>query len=463
MFPDAAGLLGTYSATGPLDTRGAFFQSLGSNGRSCGTCHDPGQAMSLSPPDIRRRYASTRGQDPLFASVDGANCPDVQRSDRNGHSLLLGFGLIRIALAVPPNPQFSISVVHDPYGCALATDPATGEVTVSVYRRPLPAANLNFLSAVMWDGRETIAPLSSGSTFAAGLDTDLGHQALDAITGHAQAKTLPGAAELEQIVHFELGLFSAQAVDRAAGSLSARGALGGPVTLGAQEYYPGINDSLGGDPSGGAFDGAAMQVFASWSNAGINRRDRNEDGNAWARRDIAAGELIFNTAQLTITGVRGLNDNSALGRPASIKGTCTTCHDTPDVGNHSLPLPLDIGVAHPTLANFEPDHGLADALQRLQSPDLPIFRIDGCPDPFHPGASMPQYTSDPGRALITGQCADLNRLKGPILRGLSGRPPYFHNGAAANLEVLVDFYNERFDMHLTRAQKGQLVAFLSSL
>src|SRR5581483_182227 len=129
------------------------------------------------PPDVRRRYEASRGQDPLFAPVDGANCSSVKRTDRAGHSLILQHGLIRVAITRPPSPEFSITTVHDPYGCALATDPLQGTTTVSVYRRPLPATNLSFLSAVMWDGRETPATLSSGDTFSANLNTDLAAQA----------------------------------------------------------------------------------------------------------------------------------------------------------------------------------------------------------------------------------------------------------------------------------------------
>ncbi len=76
---------------------------------------------------------------------------------------------------------------------------------------------------------------------------------------------------------------------------------------------------------------------------------------------------------------------------------------------------------------------------------------------------MNYYTSDPGKALITGLCSDVNRGKGPILRGLAARAPYFHNGAAANLDELVNFYNQRFQMNLTDKQKKQLIAFLNSL
>ena len=73
------------------------------------------------------------------------------------------------------------------------------------------------------------------------------------------------------------------------------------------------------------------------------------------------------------------------------------------------------------------------------------------------------WTSDPGKALVTGQCSDLNRVKGPILRGLAARAPYFHNGAARTLDELVSFYNERFQMQLTAQQKSELVAFLNTL
>ena len=133
------------------------------------------------------------------------------------------------------------------------------------------------------------------------------------------------------------------------------------------------------------------------------------------------------------------------------------------MGNHSLPLPLDIGIGHPALPNFESDPNIAAALAQVDAADLPIFRLDGCPDPFHPGQVNPMYTTDPGKALISGLCADVNRLKGPILRGLAARAPYFHNGAAANLTQLVEFYDKRFQMNLSHPQQMQLVAFLNSL
>lgn len=71
--------------------------------------------------------------------------------------------------------------------------------------------------------------------------------------------------------------------------------------------------------------------------------------------------------------------------------------------------------------------------------------------------------TDPGRALITGQCADIGKLKGPILRGLAARAPYFHNGSAATLIDVANFYDQRFDIGFTDQQKDDLAAFLGAL
>jgi cytochrome c peroxidase len=452
---DSTGVIEVVNINGPTRTDGPFFQKLGTNGRSCASCHVASQAMGLSAAGARMRFALSGGTDPLFAPVDGANCPSFRGNDPARHSLLLESGLIRIGITLPANAQFTLTAVHDPYGCAIIPDPNGGPPTVSVYRRPLPTTNLGFLSTVMFDGRETVAPLNNGATFLNNLVADLTHQAINATLIHAQAAQAPSANQLSGIVNFELGLFAAQTLDFGAGLLSDDGAQGGPFYLANQNYYPGINDSLGADPSGRPFDPSSMTLFASWTNSA--------DYNASSRQAIAAGEALFNSAPVQITNVRGLNDNAALGNPVSFVGHCTTCHDAPNVGDHSLPLPLDIGTAHAALPGLESDPAIAAAVAQLRMPNLPVYLVSGCPSPFAPGEPESFYTSDPGKALITGQCSDFNRIKGPILRGLAARAPYFHNGAAANLNELVNFYDQRFSMNLTEEQKSDLVAFLNSL
>jgi hypothetical protein len=44
-----------------------------------------------------------------------------------------------------------------------------------------------------------------------------------------------------------------------------------------------------------------------------------------------------------------------------------------------------------------------------------------------------------------------------------GRAPYFHSGAAANLNRLVSFCKQGFQMNLTAAQQADLVPFLNTL
>ena len=71
--------------------------------------------------------------------------------------------------------------------------------------------------------------------------------------------------------------------------------------------------------------------------------------------------------------------------------------------------------------------------------------------------------TDLGRAMISGRCADVGKVKGPILRGLAARAPYFHNGSAASLNDVVNFYDQRFNIHLTDQEKADLVNFLRTL
>jgi cytochrome c peroxidase len=81
------------------------------------------------------------------------------------------------------------------------------------------------------------------------------------------------------------------------------------------------------------------------------------------------------------------------------------------------------------------------------------------------GLGLPNrlLVTDIGRAMVSGKCADIGKFKGPILRGLAGRAPYFHNGSAATLMEALDFYDTRFGLHLSQRDKDDLVAFLKTL
>jgi cytochrome c peroxidase len=432
---DPAGVIATLNVNGPTPTAGnPFFQNLGTNDRTCFTCHQPQTGWTVSAQSVQARFASSFGTDPIFRLVDGATCPSDDVSSlaakRQAYRLLLSRGLIRIGLPIPAGPEFEIITVDDPYGCN--TDPATGLTssttgTVSAYRRPLPATNLGFLSTIMWDGRES----------------SLSDQARDATLGHAQADAAPSDEERQQIVDFETGLFTTQLFDNNAGFLNAAGANGGPAALQEQlgDFFIGVNDPFGQNPTPAPFTSEIFDLYDAWSGL------KGKDDVSGSRAAVARGESLFNNTQIEIRGVAGIND---VLLQESVAGFCGTCHDTPNVGNHSVKAPLDIGIA---------DAG-ALSPPALDISGLPVFTLRCVAGPF---AGRSYVVTDPGRALISGKCADIGKLKGPILRGLAARAPYFHNGSAATLMDVVNFYDERFHLNFSEQDKSDLVAFLSSL
>jgi len=427
-FEDPQGEFATFNAGGDFDLSNPFFQPLGTNGRACVTCHQPRDAWSLTPHHIQERFFLSGGRDPLFRPVDGAGCPSADTSTFMkrilAYRLLLTKGVLRIEMPLPDNAEFSVANVDNPYGCS---DPQH----LSVYRRPLPSTNVVFLSTVMWDGRETFRNKN--------IIEDLEDQAVQATLGHAQADHAPSEEQVQQIVDFETQLFTAQIRDRRAGELDRNGVQGGPVHLSQTDFYLGINDPLGQNPNGKAFSPEVFRLFSQWFES---KQHGNPRGHA-AREAIARGEQLFDTMPINITGVRGLNDvplQDGQIHPV-IQGFCGTCHDSPNIGHHSVSAPLDIG--------------LTDATQRTH--DLPLITL------VNKQTGETIRTSDPGRALVTGHWDDIGKFKGPILRALAARAPYFHNGSAATLRDVLNFYDTRFELHLTDEQKNDLVAFLNSL
>src|SRR5260370_38306835 len=108
----------------------------------------------------------------------------------------------------------------------------------------------------------------------------------------------------------------------------------------------------------------------------------------------------------------------------SFAGFWGPCHDPTNVGNHSVKAPLNIGIA---------DAG-ANSPPALDISGLPVFTLQ-CNQGPHAGQTF--VVTDPGRALISGKCADIGKVKGPILRGLASPAPHFHTRSAATLPAPV--------------------------
>jgi cytochrome c peroxidase len=230
--------------------------------------------------------------------------------------------------------------------------------------------------------------------------------------------------------------------------------------LSRQLFIFGENDPLGCDPTGATcdplkalFNPIVFTEYDAW--AKLPDRGRNA-----ARAAVARGQDLFNTLPIPIAGVAGINDDFSSVFKQSfdtpILGTCTTCHDTPHAGDHSVPAPLNIGIADPPVPVAAGGDGVHNRFG-LPVGDMPTYRLR------NKTTGDIKDVTDPGRALITGKWKDVGRFKGPILRGLAGRAPYFHNGSAATLFDAVNFYDLRFGLSLTNQQKADLVAFLRAL
>src|ERR1044071_319093 len=399
---NGSGVFTTVSSHGFIDLNNEFFQDLGTNGRRCGSCHVPTSGWTITPRNIQTVFDATDGGvfddgfglSAVFRTVDGSNSPNADVSTlakrRQAYSMLLKRGVIRIGLAIPPSAEFELIAVDDPYLFASANQ-------LSLFRRPLPTTDLKFLSTVMFDGRETVPGQA--------INLDLATQSSDATVTHAQGQPLT-QAQRDSIVQFETALATTQIIDRKAGNLHAAGAKGGPDEIFKQEFHIGINDNFGAPVPGKPFSPIIFTIYDRWLNIG-DRRDHDGHGHGHDcddddhghgrghdcddaddhgginadRRAIARGQALFNTKKINISGVSGINDEAAFGKPANLVGTCTTCHDAPHAGDHSVVAPLNIG--------------LADASRR--TPDMPLYTLRN--KTTHETIQV----TDPGRALIDGK------------------------------------------------------------
>ena len=352
---DPSGAVATMQPNGPtLTAKNAFSQISGLTGAPASPVISRKTGGPSARDHVHDRFHADANE-ALFGLVDGATCPsdDVStpHAKRKAYSLLLDKGLIRIGLPMPATAQFQILNVSDPYGCN--TNPVTGLTsstarTVTVYRRPLPATNLGFLEHdhVGWARARPVQP--SGRCDA------------DPCPSRRQPQARPrnGRSWPSKVARGPIPLRCAKIFPQVPGSsphrsstikpstwpLTARMAAGNSFSTLAN-FFIGINDPLGSNPTGAPFTPDVFGLYDAWSSLG------GDSPKAAAREAIARGEQVFNTTKINITGVAGLND--VLKQP-SIAGFCGTCHDTPFAGDHSVKAPLNIGIANASATALPP-------------------------------------------------------------------------------------------------------------
>ncbi len=451
---DSSGQLSSTSTNGfSAGTTNGFFANLGTNGRTCNTCHVQDEAWTFTPSHAQQLAAN----DPLFTPNDGSDCPPTsttQGPDKSASTMVTNYGLIRVGIGVPPTANFSLVSATNPFNCAIAPGSAANGGALFLYRRPLPSTNLVFDSAVMWDGRETLQSITTQTNFQSEgpLLFDLADQANGATMGHAQGASIAGTQAQTDIVTFESNLYTAQSYFASGQlSLTADGANGGSDYVAstiAPGFFIGQNDPL--KPG---FTPTVFTIYAAWEPSSPTYASLG-----LKEQSIGRGEALFNQTTFTIHDVPGLNSvpSDPLYNPndplagQDIQGSCGTCHNALNVGDHSSSLPINIGV---TLA--QPVNNDGSANTALDISHLPVYTLSN-------GTATVAVT-DPGKSLISGKWTDIGKTKGPILRGLSGRAPYFHNGSATDLHTVVQFYNARFAIGLSGSQINDLAAFLAAL
>ncbi len=284
-FRNPAGRAGTFSAHGSVDLATGFFQPLGTNGRSCASCHIPEDAWSINPGTLQALFDETDGTHPVFNILDANNpAMDVSTVEARlaAYSMVLSRGVFRRGGAPRPDSEWELVAADDPHGFASVT-------RLVHWRRSMPTINFAVGSAtVHWDGGPSV-----GADQRAGLV----NQAARAIGGALQGPP-PTAEVVAGIADFEASLSTAQTLLYGVGRLDAGGARGGPAALSMMTTVQ------------GRFD-----LFDAW----IGNRNRR-------RAQIARGQELFNT------------QNAGGGR-------CGACHNSSNNGTSVTHLFFDIGAA----------------------------------------------------------------------------------------------------------------------
>jgi cytochrome c peroxidase len=176
----------------------------------------------------------------------------------------------------------------------------------------------------------------------------------------------------------------------------------------------------------------------------------NNPGNA-GRLSIARGQAVFNkTGCVLCHTVPNLGNNASAGAPGF-----------KNIGTDSLSVLATVKAAATTPAEAQLVQDMIDRVSQL-----PLYCLRPKTDTSTSACGTDAtdvVTTDPGRALVTGHIADAGLFKPPILRDLPVRAPFFHAGAAPDMEHLVIYYNLRFGFGLTSAEQADLVNFLQSL
>jgi cytochrome c peroxidase len=375
-----------------------------SNGRSCATCHVLDEDTTLLPASVEERFENDPA-DPLFNRLD-ADDPAAPRPTFDH----LRKGLVRVNLQLPDNMD-----VIDLDG-RVVTPP---DRTISVWRGVPSVANTAMTAPYQLDGRQAT----------------LEAQAQAALTAHSEAPEVE-RRPLELIAGFQRELFSSPR----AGFVARLLELGLPLDEVPipEEFMPlSLPEKRGRD----VYDAACQACHGSASTDRIVNREVHD--------------LFF----------------AEVGPDGNVRFEVV-----PDRGPVAVPLLrpddefLNVGFGYATYLGqvglapaFNDDVELpryrfrfyADGTRATIVTDLPPVPVTASGDPLDlrpaldargapivgPNRAPQLFSTDPGRAAISGDPADFEAFDMSPLRGIARTAPYFHDNSHATLEDVVDAYS----------------------
>jgi cytochrome c peroxidase len=418
-----------------------------SNGRACTTCHVLDEDTTLRPASVTARLQANP-QDPLFHRLDADDPAAATLTFAH-----LEKGLVRVVLPLPDNMD-----VIDIDG-KVVTGP---DRTIFVWRGVPTVANTAMTAPFQLDGREP----------------DLQTQAQGAVTNHAQGPKIP-PPPLDQVAAFQKEVFTSPRAWLVAKLLE----LGFPLDKVPvpEDYIPLAEPQRRGRE---IYKKACEACHGSATTDRIVNREVHDlffaalqpDGNV--RFEVVPGK-----GPVAVPEARPRDEFLNIGFGFGSY-----------MGQLGLLQTFNAGVALPRYRfRFYTDGTRTQAVTDL--PPVPAT-LSGDPRDLRPARDergapivgpnrLPQlFSTDPGRAAISGDPQDFEAFDVPQLRGIAGTAPYYHDNSLATLEEVVDNYS-RFVLGfitplqlpavqppeqpggrkeaLTPAQKADLLAFLRQL
>lgn len=448
------------------------------NGRTCGTCHVASEHLALSPANVEARFAANPNE-LLFHPIDS---DDPQAVPLTFTNLRSGLVRVRIKLAdnldllqVPPEP-----LAFAPSGAVEAWWQANVEPGTRAGDPAIPAGKLPEIVTPtdrmieVWRAVPSVENTAISAPFLHdGREADLAAQALGALELHSQLSGNVGAGKLELLAQFQRSRFSSDRAKLVAAQLEA----GIPL------------DSIPKPETNDAAFAVGQDVYEQFCTACHGKATDSRVENEGVRAGV-----IFevdndgNTLWQVLAGIGPVAINAP--RPGNEFLNVGTTIQT-YFGQLTKTFPPNPAVPATNKGASFPRYRVrfyADGTRTQRVADLPPLLVHDANNPFaapaRPDGSLiagpnfvPQmWTTDPGRAVITGDYADFEAFNIPQLRGIANTAPYFHDNMAADLTAVVDIYSQFIlpfvpilnptgvpgGQHLIPAQqRADLVEFLS--